>query len=397
MTERTLTIAESVILTILDNAVRNTRVWTVASDEAVPLKGKKTPIDTTNPGLRRPSRLIDIATHAGVSVKTVSRVLNNEPYVTARMRDKVLISIDELSYVGDAAATGLRTKRSGFIGLIIPDVRNGFFALLTRAIEERLSAASPTLLLGDSDEEQEQEERYLRIFRQQRVDGLIVLPSGAPSLPDAISEIPTVIVDRTVPSVRGKADHVMAGNRKAAETLVGHMVKHHGMKQVVIIAGDLSISSVRDRQTGYTRVMHQAGLPTLISNGHTTPDDAAAGAYALFRTLKPPFGVFTTNNRMFWGAMAAIARLGLHIPKDVLVTTIDSIGEATVTGLQPTQAVVPVATVAARTMQLLAERINDPTLAPRNVSVDLDIEYGTTCGCVPLSTSPLMVGTMPGR
>jgi DNA-binding LacI/PurR family transcriptional regulator len=363
----------------------------VASDEAAPVEGEK------NTGLRRPSRLIDIATHAGVSVKTVSRVLNNEPYVTARMRDKVLISIDELSYVGDAAATGLRTKKSGFIGLIIPDVRNGFFALLTRAIEERLSAASPTLLLGDSDEEQEQEERYLRIFRQQRVDGLIVLPSGAPSLPDAISEIPTVIVDRTVPSVRGKADHVMAGNRKAAETLVGHMVKHHGMKQVVIIAGDLSISSVRDRQTGYTRVMHQAGLPTLISNGHTTPDDAAAGAYALFRTLKPPFGVFTTNNRMFWGAMAAIARLGLHIPKDVLVTTIDSIGEATVTGLQPTQAVVPVATVAARTMQLLAERINDPTLAPRNVSVDLDIEYGTTCGCVPLSTSPLMVGSMPGR
>jgi len=391
MSENVLTRHDTLFLTILDNAVRIISVCLVISNDAEP-----TPIEQSN-GLRRPSRLVDIATHAGVSVKTVSRVLNNEPYVTAQMREKVMASVQQLSYVGDAAATGLRTKKSGFVGLIIPDVRNGFFALLTRAIEERLSPTSPTLLLGDSDEEKDQEERYLRIFRQQRVDGLIVLPAGAPSLPDAVSEIPTVIVDRTVPSVRGIADHVMAGNRKAAETLVGHLVKHHGLSQVVLVAGDLSISNVRERQTGYTRVMHQAGLETLVTNGHTTPDDAAAGAYALFRTLKPPFGVFTTNNRMFWGAMAAIARLGLHIPKDVLVTTIDSIGEATVTGLQPTQAVVPVQTVAARAMQLLAERTNDPTLPARNVSVDLDIEYGTTCGCVPLSTSPLMVGTPPPR
>jgi len=376
----------------LDNGVRKATLWTVDDNDAPALSDPSSPS-----GLRKPSRLVDIAKHAGVSSKTVSRVLNNEPYVTAAMRERVTRSVNELGYVGDAAASGLRSKKSGFIGLIIPDVRNGFFALLTRAIEERLSPSSPTLLLGDSDEEQAQEERYLRTFRQQRVDGLIVLPCGAPSLPDAVMEIPTVIVDRTVPSVRGKADHVMASNRKAAETLVAHMVNHHGMKQVAIVAGDLSISNVRERQTGYSRILKQAGLETYITNGHTTPDDAAAGAYALFRTLTPPFGVFTTNNRMFWGAMAAIARLGLRIPKDVIVTTIDSIGEATVTGLQPTQAVVPVSTVAARAMQLLQERISDPTLPPRTVTVDLDIEYGTTCGCVPLSTSPLMVGTAPPR
>jgi len=350
--------------------------------------------DRTSSGLRRPSRLVDIAQLAGVSLKSVSRVLNDEPYVTSAMREKVLAAVKELSYVGDAAATGLRTKRSGFIGLIIPDVRNGYFALLTRAIEERLSPTSPTLLLGDSDEEIEQEERYLRTFRQQRVDGLIVLPSGAPSLPDAVSEIPTVIVDRTVPSVRDMADHVLPGNRKAAEKLVGHLVKHHGLTQVALIAGNTSTSNVRDRRTGYTRVMRQAGLDVHISAGHATPDDAAAGAYDLFRQLEPPFGVFTTNNRMFWGAMSAIARLGLRIPRDVLVTTIDSIGEATVTGLQPTQAVIPVQTVASRAMKLLAERTADPSLPPRTLSVDLDIEFGTTCGCVPL-TSPLMVGSMP--
>lgn len=343
------------------------------------------------PGLRPPARLIDIARHAGVSTKTVSRVLNGEAYVAEAMRERVMAAVTELAYVGDAAATGLRTKRSGFIGLIIPDVRNGFFALLTRAIEERLTPTSPTLLLGDSDEEPDQEERYLRTFRQQRVDGLIVLPSGAPSLPDAVSEIPTVIVDRTVSSVRKTADHVLADNSRAAGRLVEHLVKHHGLSQVAFVGGNTAASNVRDRQKGYLRVMKAAGLETHITSGHTTPDDAAAGALELFRELTPPFGVFATNNRMFWGAMAAVARLGLHVPRDVLVTTIDSIGEATVTGLKPTQGVIPVQTVAAKAMRLLAERQQDPTLPPRHESVAIEIEFGTTCGCIPLTT-PLMMG-----
>ncbi|MFX8786118.1 LacI family DNA-binding transcriptional regulator, partial [Acinetobacter baumannii] len=85
-----------------------------------------------------PARLVDIAEHAGVSVKTVSRVLNGEQYVTEATRRRVMDSVAALSYVGDAAAAGLRTRRSGTVGLIIPDVRNGYFSLLTRAIEERL-------------------------------------------------------------------------------------------------------------------------------------------------------------------------------------------------------------------------------------------------------------------
>lgn len=347
------------------------------------------------PGLRPPARLVDIARHAGVSTKTVSRVLNEEAYVAPAMRERVMAAVTALAYVGDAAATGLRTRRSGFIGLIIPDVRNGFFALLTRAIEERLTEASPTLLLGDSDEEADQEERYLRIFRQQRVDGLIVLPSGAPSLPDAVSEIPTVIVDRTVPSVRRTADHVLAGNRRAAERLVEHLVRHHGLRQVALVAGNTSVSNVRDRQAGYRRVVNAAGLDAFVTAGHATPDDAAAGSLELFRTMTPPFGVFATNNRMFWGAMAAVARLGLHVPRDVLVTTIDSIGEASVTGLKPTQGVIPVQTVAAKAMRLLSQRIADPTLPPRDENVDLDIEFGTTCGCIPM-TNPLMLGPVGG-
>ena len=351
--------------------------------------------DTPTPGLRPPARLVDIAAHAGVSLKTVTRVLKSENHVTDEMRRRVMHSVAELSYVGDAAAAALRTRRSGTIGLIIPDVRNGYYSLLARAIEERLSEQSPTLLLGDSDEEMNQEERYLRTFRQHRVDGLIVLPAGAPSLPDAIREIPTVIVDRTVPSVADLADHVLADHRRAAGRLVHHLVRHHALPQVAFLGGDPAISNVAEQERGYHQVIAQAGQQAFVSTGHRTPDDATAGALALFRTFTAPFGVFTTNNRMFWGAMGAIARLGLRIPTDVLITTIDSIGEATVTGLKPTQGVVPVSEVAARAMQLLDRRTADPASPPTTVTVDIDIEFGTTCGCVPLTSSPLLYGSPP--
>ena len=228
-------------------------------------------------GLRRPARLVDIAEHAGVSTKTVSRVLNGEAYVREEMRQRVLASVQTLGYVGDAAAIGLRTRRSGFVGLVIPDVRNGFYALLTRAIEERLTPASPALLLGDSDEDVAQEERYLRLFRQQRVDGLIVLPAGAPSLADAVSEIPTVVLDRTVPAIRHRADHVMAANRKAAEVLVQHMVGHHRLERVAVVAGDRTISNIRDRQSGYTRVMRRAGCPPTSPTATPPPTTRPAG------------------------------------------------------------------------------------------------------------------------
>jgi len=347
------------------------------------------------PGLRAPARLIDIAEHAGVSLKTVTRVLKSEQHVTESTRAKVMRSVDALSYVGDAGAAGMRTRKSGTIGLLIPDVRNGYYALLARAIEERLSSQSPTLLLGDSDEEPAQEERYLRTFRQHRLDGLIVLPAGAPSLADAAREIPTVVVDRSVPALRGLADHVLADHHKAAHRLVTHLLRHHGLRQVVLVGGDTGVSSVAEQQAGYAAAVAAAGSAPLQTTGHRTPDDADEGATRVFRGLKPPFGVFTTNNRMFWGAMGALARMGLQVPRDVLVATIDSIGEATVTGLKPTQGVVPAQQVAARATELLAARAASPSAPVVTTTVEVDIEFGTTCGCVPLTSSPLMAGPAP--
>jgi len=337
---------------------------------------------TSSPGFLRPARLVDIARLAGVSIKSVSRVLNDEPYVTDEMRAKVMAAVEELGYITDNRARVLRTNRSGYLGIIVPDIRNGFFAGLTHHLEKRLSASGQTMLLGISDERPDKEERYLRLFRQQRIDGLVVLPVGAPSLADVAQRVPVVVLDRTHPSLRHSADHVLVHNRDAAHTLTRHLIDRHRLTRVAMVTGEKTISSVRDRQLGYLDAIQESGLDVLQSGGHTTREEAAVGALELLRTIEPPFGVLATGNRMFAAVMQAANRLGLRVPRDVAVVTFDGVGDTTVPGMSATQAVLPVPTMAARALQLLAERTNDPGRAYREVVLDCDIEYGVTCGCV---------------
>lgn len=347
------------------------------------LQGPVPPVDP--PRFIRPARVVDIARQAGVSTKTVSRVLNGEPYVGERTRTRVLSAVEELGYVTDQRARTLRSQRSGYLGLIIPDIRNGYFASLTHHLEKRIASTGGLLLLGISDESAEKEERYLRHFLEQRIDGLVILPSGAASLPQIVRSIPTVVLDRTLDNIDKLTDHVLVNDEQAAYTLTRHLIDQHHLERIAMVAGEHSISSVRARQEGYLRAMAESGLAPIRTEGHLSAESAAAGAHQLFKSLTPPFGIFCTGNRMFLGAVGAVRRARLDVPTQAAITTFGGSIEPFFTSILPTQAVLPIQTMAARAMQLLTERINDPERPLRHVMLDCDIEYGSTCGCV---TSP---------
>lgn len=345
-------------------------------------------------GFQRLPRLTDIAQRAGVSIKSVSRVLNDEPYVTEELRTKVLAAVDELGYVTDNRARVLRTNKSGFLGIIVPDIRNGFFAGLIHQFEKRLSVSGQTMLLGISGERPEKEEKYLRLFRQQRVDGLVVLPAGAPSLAEVAKQVPTVVLDRSHEGIADRVDHVLVRNHEAAYTLTRHLIDRHGLRRVAMVTGEATISSVHERQLGYLAAVGESGFEAFCSAGHTSRDEAVEGAIELMSRLEPPFGVLATGNRMFWAVMTAATHLRLSVPRDVAVVSFDGVGDTAPPGLPPTQAVLPVPTMVARALQLLTERENDPYRPYQSVFLDCDIEYGVTCGCIePLPAS----GPRPAR
>ena len=347
-------------------------------------------------GFSRPARLVDLAEHSGYSIKTVSRVLNNEPYVSDRTRSEVWKAVEELGYVADNRARSLRTagSRSGYVGLIVPDMRNGFFAELANAVEKRIGAAGQTLLLGISDESTAKEAKYLDVFRQNRIDMLMAVPAGSDALARFSEQVPTVVLDRMQPGLEGVADFVTANNRESARALTAHLIRAHRLERVIMVAGEKEISSVRERQAGYYDAMAEAGLTPIVSDEHLTLADAEAGAIQAMRSLATPFGVFATGSRMYWGAMSAAARLGKVVPRDLAAVTFDGSGNLGVAGPLPTQAQLPVKAMVARAFQLVTERALEPDREPRTVTVECDIEYGMTCGCMDLTGSgPLVVRT----
>lgn len=344
----------------------------------------------SSPG-RHGLRLADVAARAGVSIKTVSRVINGERHVAAATRETVERAIEELGLVGDARPRPNR-RRTGVVGLVFPDVRNDYFAAVSRALQSRLSTISPTLVSADSDEDLQTEAAILDTLRRLDPDGLVIFPTGAPNLADFAKDVPTVVLDRTVPTVRGLVDHVLPHARHAAEQLTLHMIEQHAVQRLALVTGDLEVSTLHDRHAAFTRTVARTATEGHVLAGLSTAEDAATAAYSLFRTLDTPFGVLATNSHMFWGVLAAAQRLGLKVPSDVVVTTFDQVPGVGTTGLVPTNAVAPAETLAARTVQLLTERFNTPTLPPRILDIDYDIAYGTTCGCVPIDPERNVLG-----
>jgi LacI family transcriptional regulator len=161
----------------------------------------------------------DVAAHAGVALKTVSRVVNNEPGVAAEMADRVRSSIDELGFRRNDSARLLRTGQTSTIGLIMEDIGDPFYSGLTRAAEDVAHRHGALLLIGSSDEEAARERQLTLSFCARRVDGLIIIPAGKDHrylLPEIEAGIAAVFVDR--PAGLIDADVILSDNEGGAYT-----------------------------------------------------------------------------------------------------------------------------------------------------------------------------------
>lgn len=334
-------------------------------------------------GERERVRLRDVARATNVSVKTVSRVVNEEPSVAVHTRARIEAALQARGYVPDGIARGLRRRRTEAVGVLIADIRNSFYAELVRAIEDRLHPAGLHLLLGNSEEEPARQAECLQLFERQRVDGLVVVAAagGEDRLSALARRIPTVLVDRPVPGTL--ADTVLVDNLAAGEWLVSHLVDHHRLRTVVALGGDPEVPTSRDRLEAYHRVLTRAGLEPRVSLGHLTLEQAHRGALILLRGQSPPVGLYAINNRLLLGAVWAARDLGLRIPEDLAVVGVDRVAEAPAAGVIATCAAQPVAGLGRRSAELLLGRMADPTRAPRTVVLACQPDLGTSCGCDP--------------
>ncbi|HEV2178244.1 MAG TPA: LacI family DNA-binding transcriptional regulator [Terriglobia bacterium] len=258
----------------------------------------------------------DIAIRAGVSTATVSHVVNQNYPVSVQVRERVLRSIRDLNYHPNAMARGLRTSRSKTVGMVIPDITNPFFPAVVRAAEDVLNHAGYTLFVGNSDNALTKQESYYRAFREQRVDGLLLITSGSRSTPEYLSNhqstgVPIVLIDRYYPGM--DADAVLADNLRGSYEAVDHLLDH-GHRRIGIITGPLQLINARLRLAGYKKALEARRVALkedLVAEGRFDIESGYQQARNLLALSPRPTALFICNGLMTEGCLRAMSELRL--------------------------------------------------------------------------------------
>lgn len=312
-------------------------------------------------------KIKDVAAAAGVSTATVSRVLSDHPHVRAHLRDRVLAAVAELEYRPNLLARSLRARQTNTIGLILPDIRNPFFASISRAVEDIAYEHGMTVILCNTDENPEREALYLEVMRAEQVSGVILSSTQRIArLADLNLDVPLVLVDRAFKN--SDVDAVLLDNMSAAAELTTHLLER-GYRRIAALIGDTNTTG-RERQRGYEAALREYGLAplqSLIKIVRPRIDTGCAAAIELLEAAQPPDAILAGNSLLTAGVLQAIRKRNLRIPQDVAVVGFDeplwaSLVEPAITTMaQPTDDIGKTAT------ELLLQRIAEPQRPARKV------------------------------
>ncbi len=261
---------------------------------------------------RRAPTMRDVAALAGVSLKTVSRVINAEPGVSPRLTGRVLEAVRLLDYRHNMTASSLRRsdQKTASIGLLLEDVSNPFSSALHRAVEEVARRRGTLAFAGSSDEDPVRESELLRAFVARRVDGLIVVPSGREMSDRERLGTPMVCVDR--PAAFGAVDSVTADNRDGARSAVRHLAAR-GHRRIAFLGDRHTVWTAQERRLGYVEGLAAEGIPydpALVRQDLSSIGAAEQAVLELLARPEQPSALFTGQNLVTIGAIHALRRRG---------------------------------------------------------------------------------------
>jgi LacI family transcriptional regulator len=257
----------------------------------------------------------DVAMLAGVSLKTVSRVVNGAPTVDADLAARVRRAVTQLNYRHNMTASNLRRgdRRSFMVGLMLEDVSNPYSSGIYRAVENVARERGVGLLAGSLDEDPDRERELAARLVARRVDGLIVVPAGRDHsyLRDE-QEIGTAFVFVDRPPAMLPADSVLADNKEGAMAAVRHLIGH-GHRRIAFLGDLTSIATCQDRYAGYRLALREAGLagdPRFVRRDLRTAAAAEAAATELLTGPEPPSALFSAQNLITLGTVRALRACG---------------------------------------------------------------------------------------
>jgi LacI family transcriptional regulator len=304
----------------------------------------------------------DVAKRAGVAPITVSRVINNSGYASDETRKRVEAAIDELDYVPNTLARGLRSKRTNTLALVVTDIANPFFTLIARGVEDTASNAGFTVIYCNTDESEDKEQKYINILVQKQVDGVLLVPACSNSKSVKFlhsNKIPIVLIDRSIPGFQ--TDLVRCNSEGGAYDLIEHLIEL-GHERIVTITGPRGVSTSEDRVSGYRRALSEAGLESLASvyYGAFTQASGYELTNQVLAQNPQPTALFGANNFLSIGVLKALRDANIRVPQDMAVVGFDD--------LPASMVVDPILTVAAQPAYEMGQQATEMLL--KRLSVD---------------------------
>ncbi|MEO3744712.1 LacI family DNA-binding transcriptional regulator [Plantactinospora sp. B5E13] len=328
---------------------------------------------TSTPGRTRRPTMVDVAARAGVSVKTVSRVVNNAPYVQPELVERVLAAVAELGFRRNHLASTLRSgQATATIGLLIEEIANPFYATIAGAVAEVAADHDTMLIIASSEEDPAREQQLLRDLCARRVDGLLVVPAGEDHTflaGEVELGTPAVFLDRPAGGLR--ADTVLLDNRGGARAGVRRLTAD-GHRRIAVLLDSTSVYTMRERLAGARDALTEAGAaddPLLVRDGIRDPATAARVVAELLDQPDPPTAFFSLNNRISLGAVEELHRRD----SDATLLGFDDFDSARLLPYPLTVIAYDTHTLARTAAELLFRRIRGDRDAPRDVLVPTEL------------------------
>ncbi|MGS2616115.1 LacI family DNA-binding transcriptional regulator [Micromonospora sp. LZ34] len=305
----------------------------------------------------------EVARYAGVSIGTVSNVLNRPDAVAPTTRQRVLDAIDQLGYVRNDSARQLRAGRSRTIAIVVLDVANPFFADVVRGAEMEAEQAGGVVVVCNSGEDATRERRHLDIVEEQRVQGVLITPvhDGPDSrLEQLIARgTPVVLVDRGTGHHNRcsvAVDDVLGGR------LAGAHLLEQGHARIAYVGGPVSIRQVADRLAGLVEAVGTAGDLRVVETAtlSVAAGRRAAGEIADLPARHRPTAVFCANDLLALGVLQEMTLRGVRVPRDIAIVGYDDIEFAAAAAVPLSSVRQPREQLGRTATQLLLEEVNDP-------------------------------------
>ncbi len=334
------------------------------------------------PSPTKRATLEDVAKAAGVGPMTVSRTINGHPYVAEETAKRVRTAIRQLDYRPNHAARMLTGQLSRSIGLIVPDLADPFFSVVSHAVQEAARESGYLVWLAASNDDLSIEAAQVEQMAHHPVDGILLVPVDSRDryLKEvATGNTPVVTIDR--PIEVATTDSVEVENRAGARMAVEHLIGH-GYRKITCVATNAHLSTIKERIAGYEECMRQARLSRAKVLQLSSLVEAKAGLSALFHSSNRPEALFTANNASTIWVIETLREMNIEAGKDVALVGFDDVDFYTLITPPITSVRQPAAELGRMSARLLLQRIKgDSSLSSVRTVLPVSLVIRESCGC----------------